>query len=751
MRVATPPLATPASGTASFPRPTRVRRLGLAGRVFAGTAGVVVAVLVAALLAASASVRRAGDAAAQRGLEQAADLVAQFLAGRERALAGGARVFAQGPYFRALVAAERRDDVLDQTFEGAEQLGADWVFITDGAGRLLAKSDEPSAVGDALGGRPLVATALRGQVASGFGVSRDSLLFQAVAVPIAVPGAAPVGALVATKLVDDRLARDVRAATAADVVFYALDARNAARVAATSFEARGAARHALAAAGLATRPTRGAAAPRDRRAPIVVDGVTYLAQGGATTTAGGETVGGFVVFRRLDVERAELAGVQRSLLVAGGVGLVLALGAAWLTARRIARPVRVLADAARRATEGDYRPDDVLRASGLAADDGGVSRAPGDEIGALGAAVGALLADLRDRVALDRAALEVVRALGPSGADPSAIDPSGAESGRAAARGALRAGTPPRAARALALPHAAGAAVVPGAVLARRYALEAVLGTGGTGVVWRARDRELGETVAVKVLRPEIAATGGTAAADALERFRHELRLARRLTHRNIVRLHDLGRDADTTFLTMEYVEGASLAALLAAHGALSAAAVLGVAKQLARALEVAHAQGVVHGDLKPANLLLGAGGALKVADFGLARLVRAPAPAAGVPDIAGAPVGTPAFMAPELLLGAPPGVASDLYAAGVVLHACLTGETPFDGDTPVAFFARKLDEADERGPAPSGRMPAARPAGPAPVPADSIAAVIARLTAADPAARPGSARALSALLAGLR
>ena len=121
----------------------------------------------------------------RRGLEQSADLAAQFLAGRTRSLASGARVFVQSPYFRTLVAQRRRDDVLDQAFEAAEQLEADWVFITDQRGVLIAKSDEPGAVGVPMGDVPLVAGALRGQVTSGFGESQDSVLFQAVAVPIA--------------------------------------------------------------------------------------------------------------------------------------------------------------------------------------------------------------------------------------------------------------------------------------------------------------------------------------------------------------------------------------------------------------------------------------------------------------------------------------------------------------------------------------------------------------------------------------
>src|SRR5437764_12491054 len=144
--------------------PTR----GVAGRVFLSTAAIVCAVLFAALLIASYSARRAMRDAERRGLEQAADLTAQLLAGRGRSLAGGARVFVQGPQFRALVAERQHDDILDQAFEAAAQLGADWVFITDERGSLLAKSDEPGVQGVAMGGTLLVQGALEGRPTSGF-------------------------------------------------------------------------------------------------------------------------------------------------------------------------------------------------------------------------------------------------------------------------------------------------------------------------------------------------------------------------------------------------------------------------------------------------------------------------------------------------------------------------------------------------------------------------------------------------------
>src|SRR5918993_58299 len=155
--------------------PSRMATLApryLASRVFLGGVLVVVVVLALVFLILSRWAQRSGEAIVRRELEQSADLVAQLLSGRQRSLAVGARVFVQGPYFRATVAENRRDDIIDQTFEAVSQLDADWVFIVDVRGVLLAKSDEPSASGANLGGVPLVAGALQGRVMSGFGVSR---------------------------------------------------------------------------------------------------------------------------------------------------------------------------------------------------------------------------------------------------------------------------------------------------------------------------------------------------------------------------------------------------------------------------------------------------------------------------------------------------------------------------------------------------------------------------------------------------
>jgi serine/threonine-protein kinase len=341
--------------------------------------------------------------------------------------------------------------------------------------------------------------------------------------------------------------------------------------------------------------------------------------------------------------------------------------------------------------------------------------------------------------------------------------PLGARPVRALTPAAAAAAAPPLAFRD---PRAAAtAALAPGTVVAGRYALAEVLGAGGTGIVYRVTDLTLGETVALKMLRPDLVAGDPR----AREELKHELRLTRRVSHRNVVRTYDFGTTADgLAFITMEYVRGPSLAAVLAHRGALPHEAVLALAKQLVRALEAAHEHGVVHGDLKPANVLVAMDGLLKVADFGVATLVRRP-PTHGAssprdssaaaeepvtpPRLAGAVVGTPEYMAPELLLGAAPDARADLYAAGMVLHECLTGATPFQRDTPRAFLSQKLDAS--AAPPPPAAPP--RPAfvgtgagGDAGAEPATLEAIVARLSAPDPADRPPSAAAVAALLARL-
>ena len=227
-----------------------------------------------------------------------------------------------------------------------------------------------------------------------------------------------------------------------------------------------------------------------------------------------------------------------------------------------------------------------------------------------------------------------------------------------------------------------------GEVLAGRYEIDRALGAGGMGVVYAARDLELDEIVALKVLR----APAGSEDTAALDRFRHELRIARRISHPHVVRTHDIGEapgeGGGRRFITMEYVDGWSLAQLLERRGTLPVEATLVIGKQLCRALGVVHAQGVIHRDLKPQNVLITRGGDVKLTDFGIAELDRPDTPESRA---AGAPRGTLAYMAPEQLLGEPIDARTDLYATGAVLCECLTGSPPYPATTPESLLARAL------------------------------------------------------------
>ncbi len=221
-----------------------------------------------------------------------------------------------------------------------------------------------------------------------------------------------------------------------------------------------------------------------------------------------------------------------------------------------------------------------------------------------------------------------------------------------------------------------GAELAPGDVVAGRYEVLGALGAGGMGVVYAARDRELNEVIALKVLRAP--PPSGTEDPAALDRFRRELRITRRLSHPNVVRTHDIGAAGDRggRFITMEYVDGWSLAQLLEHRGTLPVPVVFVLGKQLCRALAAVHSHGVIHRDIKPQNVLIGREGDVKLTDFGIAQLEH---PAAREHAGRGAD-GTLPYMAPEQILGEALDARTDLYATAAVLYECLTGRPPYLG-----------------------------------------------------------------------
>ena len=265
-----------------------------------------------------------------------------------------------------------------------------------------------------------------------------------------------------------------------------------------------------------------------------------------------------------------------------------------------------------------------------------------------------------------------------------------------------------------------------GMILGGRYELAKEVGNGGYCEVWRATDTVLSRPVAVKLLHP-----GYARKAEALARFEAEARHAGALSHPNIARVYDYGEPAagQPPYLVMELVDGPSLEEVLAS-GPLGARQSMDVIAQAAAGLQVAHDAGLIHRDVKPANLLLTSGGIVKITDFGIARAVGSAAVTPG-----GEMMGTPGYHAPEQVVGAQATSASDLYALGVVAYECLAGARPFTGTAVMMAVAHR-------------DLPL--PPLPLSVPAD-VSALVADLTAKDPARRPASAAEVALRAALLR
>jgi serine/threonine protein kinase/tetratricopeptide (TPR) repeat protein len=222
-----------------------------------------------------------------------------------------------------------------------------------------------------------------------------------------------------------------------------------------------------------------------------------------------------------------------------------------------------------------------------------------------------------------------------------------------------------------------------GGTFVGRYQVTEELGKGGMGRVYKAYDNEIGEYVALKVLRPEISAD-----ESIVERFRNELKLARRISHRNICRMFDIGRSQETTYIAMEFVSGEDLKTLLRRVGQLPARRTVAVTLQVCEGLAEAHRLGVIHRDLKPQNIMVDREGNARIMDFGIARSLSGK----GVTE-AGVILGTPDYMSPEQLEGKEADQRSDIYALGAVLFEMVTGEPPFEGETPLVVATKHKTE----------------------------------------------------------
>ena len=338
-----------------------------------------------------------------------------------------------------------------------------------------------------------------------------------------------------------------------------------------------------------------------------------------------------------------LSGLRRIrtiLLLAGAGSVLLALALSYGVARRLLRPMRQLASAADSASRGDY--------------DQPIPQGGGVELAQLAGAFRKLLADLRGRRETEGYLAEIARHLPDSGPG-SELTPRAILHTVDARLGGGPVTTGP---------------FSPGGLIGSRYEILERLGQGGMGVVFKARDRALGELVALKTLH-------GDSYKDSkqIEHIKNELKIARKITHPNIVRTHDFGEVDGVPYLSMEYVRGLTLDYLLRESGKLPLAPGLRLARQLCGGLGAAHAAGILHRDIKPSNVILELSGDAKLMDFGIALPKR-------LSNESKLVVGTPMYMAPEQFVGGDSSEQSDVYALGLLMIEVFSGEQPFRDQT---------------------------------------------------------------------
>ncbi|HET6836589.1 MAG TPA: protein kinase [Gemmatimonadales bacterium] len=616
-------------------------RLPLGTKIFLGTALVVTAVLGAALLVTKRQADRAADSAALRAVRATQSAIRDALEGRSHTLLQLTAALVQVPVYVSRIGesvrTDTRADLLDQADELRSQIGADWVLITDPRGVLKAWTSQRDLFDQDFSGGALIGRALEGRTTSGTWIEpgeRGDELYQAVAMPVTSPGSPATLAVVSAALrIDTAFAAQLRRHTNSEIIFFSIDTLGVPQSATST----------LAGADLvkAVRglPRDGGGFPAPTSIRTTLGGVEYEGTVGRLTTADGVPIAGYLGLHSRDADLAPYQQLSRTIRTAFFVGLLLALGFAILAARQITQPVKRLVEATRKVREGQYT--------------GPIEVGSRDEIGDLAHAFGTMVEELREKDRL----VEYLR----TGVSPS--------DGKTQVTGTL---------------------LATGRLFAGRYEIQEELGAGGMGVVYKAFDREVGETLALKAIRPEFRQLDPT----LLERFKQELRLARRITHRNVVRTFDLGEADGIYYITMELVRGATVASLIRDAGRLAVPAALTIGKQVCRALEVAHEAGIVHRDIKPQNLLVDPTGFLKVTDFGIARLAGTESDGKGL-TVEGAVVGTPQYMAPEQLLGEPVDGRSDLYSAGAVLFECVTGRRVLETTSAMALVAYHLKEEE--------------------------------------------------------
>ncbi len=691
---------SPAGATASGP-PIRVGlklpppeppKFSLALKIFLAAAALILVAVGGAIAVSAFRARKVADAKIAEDLKKSGPAWESFQQTRYAALQRALAVVVNNPGIIALMStpdpstglpdANTVRDTLTQ--EQASSAQADFFVALDPQGGGIARTDRPLPYSADLSRVPTVAGALEGAQTEGIWLS-GGMLYHVVGAPVLEGGARVAGVIVAAFQINDDVARSLKTLTNAEAVFLADEgkANEAPKLAVAASTMQEMSASVLEA--VRRQPTLVAAVFREGKTvgplPLELQGDTYLAYLLPIRSSTDQIVGSALALRSRAKELAPFRQIQNIQVLVGLLALAVAFLLSYLFARRITGPVGRLV----RATE-DVRIG-TLESADLPVESK-------DEIGILARSFRAMLEELKEKAALEKYVASLTMNVGE---DVSTIVMTGG-----AVRPTAEGGTKSLEPRV-------------GELFAGRYEIQSVLGKGGMGVVYKAHDRDLDDLVAIKTLRSDALSADPT----LLDRFKQEIRLARRITHPNILRTHDLGESNGLRYLSMEYVKGITLKHLVESDQVLPTPVALRIAKQMCAGLASAHEAGVIHRDIKPQNIIIEPAGGLKIMDFGIARLTEDRGMTA-----TGTVIGTPDYMSPEQARGLPLDFRSDIYSTGVVLYELFTGTLPFEGDSPLAVV---LKHVQEKPPSPQAKNAKIDP---------KVAAIILRCMQKDPADR---------------
>ncbi len=633
---------------------TKRTSLSLNLKFFLFTAFIIVLLIGGTLWFSSRKATALANETARAGLKETLSAFDSFQRDRYTKLKMTNSLIAQDSYIQSYIVEADSASILDLARQKQADLKSDFIIITDPEGTILARTDRPAASGKSVADMPLIQQASEGEEVAGLW-QEDLNLYNAVALPV-VTGDMLTATLAVGYAINDSVAAEMKNLTHSETAFFLIPPNGEASLIATTMSGG---QDDLV---TAFRLNRGKKEPFEFQLGLE----KYIGVIRDLKNPNGQVLGAFAAFRSLDRELFAFRQFQKSILYVG-LGITgFAFLISFLGARQITGPLRKLTDAINEVKEGNY--------------DVPIEVKSGDEVGILAESFRKLLGELKEKEQLvEYLSHQPTLASVTDAATVVQQQPQFTSSGTRVHQ------------------TTSITSISVGTVIANRYEVQSVLGAGGMGVVLKAQDRQLDEAVALKMLKAEVFAQDPA----ALERFKQELKLARRITHRNIVRTYDYAELDNYHVISMEYVKGITLKQLIRQRGMLPLKIGLQVGKQICSALDAAHEKGVVHRDIKPQNILLESTGDVKIMDFGIARVLDMK----GMTST-GTIMGTPDYMSPEQAQGLDIDHRTDIYSTGIVLFEIFTGKLPFNADSALTVLNKHIREAPPKPSSLNSQMP---------------------------------------------